>query len=52
MKEYYYKGNKIIEINGVFTAYVLNDDGDIDNYDTHSLAAAQAVIDKIESKEV
>lgn len=47
MKEYYYKGNKIIEINGVFTAFVINEDGDIDNYDTHSLDAAKAVIDKL-----
>lgn len=47
MKEYYYKGNKIIEIDGTFTAYVFNENGDIDNYDTHSLDAAKSFIDKI-----
>lgn len=46
MKEYYYKGNKIIEINGLFTAYVFNEDGDIDQYDAYSLKSAQEKIDK------
>lgn len=46
MNEYYYKGNKIIESNGVFTAFVLNADHDIDTYEAHSLAAAQNLIDK------
>lgn len=50
MKEYYYKGNKIIERDGCFYAYVLIED-DIQEFESHSLAGAQAVIDKIEERE-
>lgn len=50
MKEYYYKGNKIIERDGCFYAYVLIED-DIQEFESHSLAGAQAVIDKIEESE-
>lgn len=47
MNEYYYKGNKIIERDGCFYAYVIQD-GDINEYEAHSLAAAQATIDKLD----
>ena len=49
MKEYYYKGNKIIERDGCFYAYVIID-GDIQEFESHSLAGAQSIIDKTENQ--
>lgn len=45
MKEYFYKGNKIIERDGMFYAYAIQQ-GDIIEYEAHSLKAAQDKLDK------
>ena len=48
MKEYYYNGNKIIERDGCFYAYVIQEGG-INKYEAHSLSAAQSIIDKLDN---
>lgn len=45
IKEYFYKGEKIIERDGMFYAYVFKE-GDIQEHPCHSLDAAQKYIDE------
>lgn len=47
MKTIIYKGNQIRKWkDGTYSAYVLNADGDIEEYNRDTLEEAQAVIDK------